>query len=329
MRCAFQGRLIARILIAGACLVAFAVSQAAKAAEGGIGVYLLGAKAATGVGITPPSGVYFQNDTYFYDGKLNASNALPTGGLLVGNVSSKTWLNLSSPIWITPVTLLGGSLGFSATIPVGKPQIDATLLLNSPRFGAVGRSVSDAEFNLSDIYISSFLGWNAGNFHWQLGVSGIIPSGTYVPDQLSNASLNRPAVDVFGSFTWFDPKLGLDLSTSLGFTFNQPNSATNYKTGDELHLEWAATKYLTKQFTVGLVGYYYNQLTGDSGPGARLGSFEGRVVALGGAIGYTFEAGQLPISTRLKIFREFDAVNRQEGTAGYFTVSLPLAIAKP
>lgn len=321
MRCVFPGA-----VVASACLLALGASHAARAAEGGIGVYLLGAKAVTGVGITPPAGVYFQNDTYFYDGKLSGSKTLPTGGLLVGNVSSQTWLNLSSPIWITPVNLLGGSLGFSATIPVGKPQIDATLLVNSPRFGPIGRSVSDAEFNLSDFYISSFLGWNAGDFHWQVGISGIIPSGTYTPGQLSNASLNRDAIDAFGAFTWFDPKQGLDLSVALGFTFNQQNSATNYKTGDEFHLEWSATKYITKEFTIGLVGYYYNQITGDSGMGARLGSFEGRVTALGGAVGYTFEAGKLPISTRLKIFREFNAVDRQEGTAGYFTVSLPLAI---
>jgi hypothetical protein len=75
-----------------------------------------------------------------------------------------------------------------------------------------------------------------------------------------------------------------------------------------------------------VVGYYYQQLTPDTGTGAVLGSFEGRVVALGGAIGYTFEIGKLPVSTRLKVFREFDAVNHLEGTAGFFTVSLPLAI---
>jgi hypothetical protein len=36
--------------------------------------------------------------------------------------------------------------------------------------------------------------------------------------------------------------------------------------------------------------------------------------------------GKLPISTRLKVFREFDAVNHLEGTSGFVTVSLPLAI---
>ena len=106
---------------------------------------------------------------------------------------------------------------------------------------------------------------------------------------MSNVSLNRPAIDVFGAITWLDPAIGWDLSAAAGFTFNRTNTATDYKTGDEFHLEWAATKYLTKEFTIGMVGYFYQQLTPDSGTGARLGGFEGRVVALGGSIGYTFE----------------------------------------
>lgn len=40
----------------------------------------------------------------------------------------------------------------------------------------------------------------------------------------------------------------------------------------------------------------------------------------------TFEVGKLPISTRIKVYREFDVQNRMEGTAGFFTVSLPLGL---
>jgi len=38
---------------------------------------------------------------------------------------------------------------------------------------------------------------------------------------------------------------------------------------------------------MGLIGYYYQQITGDSGLGAKLGPFKGRVVALGGTMAYT------------------------------------------
>lgn len=316
----------ARFLAAAtSSVVSLSCLSPVMAAEGGVGVFLLGSH-ATGAGITPPPGVFFQNDFYYYDGKLGGGRTLPTGGLLVANVSAQSWIELPTTLWVTPAKILGGDLAFSLTVPVGEPRVNASLLVNSPRFGPIGLNVTDSQANLSDFFLQSFVGWHAGNFHWQLGVGGVIPSGTYVAGQLSNASLNRPALDVFGTFTWLDPAIGWDLSAAMGVTFNQTNTATDYKSGDEFHLEWAATKYITKEFTLGLVGYYYQQLTADSGTGARLGGYEGRVVALGGSIGYTFEIGKLPVSTRLKVYREFDAVNRMEGTAGYFTVSVPVAI---
>jgi hypothetical protein len=308
---------------AGALL--YLQSPPARAAEAGLGDYLLGSR-SNGAGITPPPGVYFQDDTYYYDAKIGGGKSLPFGGLLVANVSTQTWLNLPTTLWVTPAKILGGDLAFSLTSSVGEPRVGASLLVNSPRLGPIGLNVTDDQTRLSDFFIQSFIGWQAGNFHWQLGIGGVAPSGTYVAGELSNASLNRPAVDVFGTFTWLDPAIGWDLSTAAGVTFNQANTATNYTTGDEFHLEWAATKYITKQFTIGLVGYYYQQFTADTGPGAILGAFEGRVLALGGSIGYTFELGKLPISTRLKVYREFDAVNHLEGTSGFFTVSVPLGL---
>ncbi|MGL4260023.1 MAG: SphA family protein [Afipia sp.] len=309
-----------------ALLLLAGFTETAKAAEGAVGVYLLGARGPM-AGFTPPPGVYFQDDTYFYDGKISGGRSLPFGGLLVANVSATTWMNLPTTMWVTPAKIFGGDLAFSATVPTfGEPRVNAGLLVNSPRLGPIGANVTDARVNLSDFLVSSFLGWHSGNFHWQLGVSGVIPSGSYVTGQLSNASLNRPAVDVFGTLTWLDPAIGVDLSMAMGVTFNQVNRATDYKTGDEFHLEWAASKYITKELTIGLVGYFYQQLTADSGTGAKLGAFEGRVIALGGTVGYTFEVGKLPISTRIKVYREFDVKNRMEGTAGFFTVSLPLAV---
>jgi hypothetical protein len=311
------------VFVIGAALLAH--SGQAHAAEGGVGAYLLGSR-GVGAGITPPAGVYFQDDAYFYDGKIGGGKTLATGGLLVANVSVQSWINLPTTLWVTPAKILGGDLGFSLTTPFGEPRVNAGLLVNSPRFGPIGVNVTDDHTALSDFYVQSFLGWQSGNFHWQFGIGGIIPSGTYVVGQLSNASLNRPAVDLYGTFTWLDPAIGWDLSAAAGFTFNQPNTATDYQTGDEFHLEWAATKYITKQFTVGLVGYYYQQLTPDKGTGAVLGAFEGRVAALGGSIGYTFEAGKLPISTRIKVYREFAVQNRLEGMAGYLTVSVPIGL---
>jgi hypothetical protein len=115
----------------------------------------------------------------------------------------------------------------------------------------------------------------------------------------------------------------------VGVTFNGENPATDYKTGTEFHLEGAITQNFSPAFSLGLVGYYYNQLSGDSGSGARLGDFEGEVAAIGGTLGYNFKVGPLPVSTRLKYYHEFAAENRLEGDAGFITVSMPLWVAPP
>ena len=84
-------------LIATAILLP--MDQGAHAAEAATGVYLLGSRGPN-AGITPPPGVYFQDDTYFYSGKMGAGTTLATGGLLVAKVSATTWINLPTTLWV-------------------------------------------------------------------------------------------------------------------------------------------------------------------------------------------------------------------------------------
>ena len=69
---------------------------------------------------------------------------------------------------------------------------------------------------------------------------------------------------------------------------------------------------------------WYQQVTGDSGPGAKLGDFKGRIAGLGGTMGYNFKMGETPVSLTLKVFQEFGAKNRPEGTAGFVSVAFPI-----
>jgi len=156
-----------------------------------------------------------------------------------------------------------------------------------------------------------------------------VPVGDYEQGQAANIAFHRWAGDFFGAATWLDLATGHELSGAVGITFNGTNSATDYSTGTEFHAEFASIQHFSKQFDLGLVGYFYDQLTGDSGSGAKLGPFKGGVAALGGTLGYIFMAGQTPISTRVKVYREFDVTNRLEGTAAFFTVAVPMSAAAP
>ena len=79
----------------------------------------------------------------------------------------------------------------------------------------------------------------------------------------------------------------------------------------------------TTTTSAGIVGYYYDQLTGDSGDGAS-GPFKGQVSALGLTFSHTFMVQERPVATRIKYFHEFDARNRAEGDVLILTVSVPL-----
>ena len=100
-----------------------------------------------------------------------------------------------------------------------------------------------------------------------------------------------------------------------GFEVNGENPSTDYRSGNAFHLDLSATKFLTKDFSVGAIASHYQQVTGDSGEGATLGPFKGRVTAVGGTVGYNFHVGQLPVSTRVKVLREVDVENRLQGTS--------------
>jgi hypothetical protein len=61
------------------------------------------------------------------------------------------------------------------------------------------------------------------------------------------------------------------------------------------------------------VGYDYRQLTADSGSGAVLGSFEGRVDAIGLGVSATTLVGKMPLIINVRGYKEFDAENHWEG----------------
>ncbi|MCF4129824.1 SphA family protein [Methylobacterium sp. SyP6R] len=307
--------------------MSLAATEAARAAESAQGVYVLGNRGPL-AGVTPPPGFYVGSQTYYYSGNLGGNRTFQSGGVAAANVKLDFSADFVTPVWVTPAEILGGNLGLSITLPFGTPNVGAGAVLSSPRIDRIvaGRE-HDANVNVGDIYLTSFVGWHSGNLHWSATLLGVVPSGSYQPGQLSNVALNRPALDLSGALTYLDPVLGYELSVVPGITFNWVNPATQYLTGTEFHLEWSASKYLSKELSLGVVGYFYDQLTGDSGAGNRIGPFKGRVTALGGQVGYTFKVGDIPVSTNVRFFREFDVQNRFTGTAAYLTISAPLWVA--
>jgi Putative MetA-pathway of phenol degradation len=125
-------------------------------------------------------------------------------------------------------------------------------------------------------------------------------------------------------------RIGHEFSAVLGFTFNSKNPDTQYKNGVDMHLDWGASQFLSKQLLAGLVGYAYDQISCDSGSGDRVGCFESRVFSVRPQIGYI-----LPIGTQhqgylnLKGYKEFGAAHRPEGWNTWLTFAISPAAPTP
>jgi len=81
-----------------------------------------------------------------------------------------------------------------------------------------------------------------------------------------------------------------EASFFVGYTMNTQNTATDYRSGDEFHADFALAQYLPGGFVTGMAGYALQQTTPDYGGGAVFGSFRGRVLALGPLMGKTVGA---------------------------------------
>lgn len=101
--------------------------------------------------------------------------------------------------------------------------------------------------------------------------------------------------------------------------FNTENSDTDYETGTEFHMDFVTSQFLSEAFALGIRGYYYNQLEGDSGTGARLGDFKSESFGVGPGFIWISEIGNGNLTVLGKWMHDFSADNRFE--SDYITLT--------
>jgi len=290
--------------------------------------------------MVPPPGTYIGSIKYFYTGEASGGTAVGRALGQTGNITlqadvkvkANVFMEIPNAIWVPQRKVLGGHLGLMAFLPVGwmDTKVDvnalATLTLPNGTTHQRGRrfSLSDDTVNFGDPLLGAMLGWHQGNLHWLVAGVFNVPIGAYDKNDLSNMGFNRWAFDATAAVTWLDPQKGHEISVAVGFQFNGENPDTNYKTGTELHIEFALMQHLSKALAIGVAGGHHEQLTGDSGAGATLGSFKGRTTLVGPNMTYNFQLGKTLVLTSLRWLHEFNVKNRAEGDAVFFTATIPL-----
>jgi len=304
-------------------------TRGALAVDGGKSAYLLGKRGPLAA-FVPKPGIYLSNDIYNYDASYDGT--IPLGGRLATDITADALINIPQFTWVTDVAPLGGRLALAAVVPFGTLEVKARGSVQLENGNQIARGKSDTDTGFGDPALAASLGWKhreGDRFRaWSTYSTVFIPAGSYELGRIANLSTNRWALDVGGAYTMANFKGGRELSGVLGVTFNGENQDTNYDSGNELHLELAGTQHLPNHWAVGIVGYYYDQFTGDSGGPEVLGDFEGRVAAIGPEINYQFQTSH-PVSVDLRWYHEFSAKNRLEGDAIFLTISVPLKIRPP
>jgi len=230
----------------------------------------------------------------------------------------------------TPV--LGGQLAVNMTGIVGRntASVDGTLTamlgpLVTTRQGSIDSSVS----GVGDLYPQASLRWNMGVHNFMTYLMGDIPVGAYDPSRLANLGIGHGAIDGGFGYTYLNPKTGQEFSAVTGLTYNFKNTDTDYRNGIDWHLDWGASQFLSKQFFIGAVGYFYDQITADNGQAAFLGSNESRVIGIGPQIGFLFPVGDMQGYLNLKGYGEFDAARRASGWNTWLTFAITPAGERP
>jgi hypothetical protein len=234
-------------------------------------------------------------------------------------------------VFATPV--FGGQLNLAMFGLVGPntTSLSGTLTLASGPFVIQRQgTISQTTTGFGDLYPQAIIRWNDGVHNWMVYGTGDIPVGDYSPTNLANLGIGHGAADAGGGYTYLDPKLGHEFSAVSGFTYNLINPSTNYQNGVDWHLDWGASQFVSKQVFIGAVGYFYEQLTPDSGSGDRLGAFESGVIGVGPQMGVIVPIGDVQLYANVKAYGEFAAHNRPSGFNTWLTLSFsPLPPTNP
>jgi hypothetical protein len=331
----------AALSVVGLIAIQDAMQGSARADEDGVSFWIpgfFGSLAAT------PQQPGWSLTSILYNTNVSASgNAAIAREIRIGDLP-KTTINISgnanvhadatigfvAPTYVFATPFLGGQA--SAILLAGYGNNDTSLNANvtataniggmtvGPFSASISRHQDTTGFtDLIPIFIDR---WNAGVNNYMAYITGDIPVGLYSSSNLANIGIGHGAIDGGVGYTYFDEKLGHEFSAVLGFTGNFENHSTGYTNGIDMHLDWGASQFLTKQVQVGLVGYVYEQLTGDSGCAPVLCPFKSRVIGVGPQIGYIFPVAGMQGYVNLKGYGEFDSANRPDGWNVWLTFVL-------
>ncbi len=305
-------------------LTASLAAPALRAEEGGSGHYMPGATASFIDALPGKEAFAYVNAFTCYNGTAGGTRELNLGGQLVANIEATVYADTSILLYETPWKILGGQYAAAVAIPYLWMNVKGNV-----QIGPIIGNRSDSANGFGDIQLLPLmLGWTNGDFKFGGQFGLYAPTGDFEVGKLANIGKNYWTFEPGLNLSWLSSKIGTEVSLFAGYDFNTRNDKTDYQSGDVFHLDATVAQHLPLfgGFAgVGANAFFYQQVSGDSGSGARLGGFEGRTVGIGPVISYTTKIGRskkTDLVAELKWLPELDAEKRLKGDTIWFKLAL-------
>lgn len=204
--------------------------------------------------------------------------------------------------------LLGGRLGWTTVVVT----VFEDLTLDADGSG------------VGDLFVGPSLQWDPividqrPVFVHRLEFDMILPVGRYDSDRATNPGSNAISINPYWAATWFINERW-ELSWRLHYLWNDENDdppkprfpgAETTQAGQAFHMNFASSFALTRQFRVGVAGYYLKQFTDAKINGQPVPNSREEVFAIGPGVAYQFSpTAVLIFNTYFDVFSE----NRPQG----------------
>jgi hypothetical protein len=304
------------------------IQPCAYAEEGGGGHYMPGANASFIDALPGKPGLAVANFFNYYDASANTGRRLPFGGLVTASLDATAYSDTIVALYQTPLQLLGGHYSMGVGIPYVWMKVKGEARATGPQGQAITHTVTDKASGIGDILLYPFmLGWTGlnGDLKYDVRLGIYAPTGEYEKGKLANVGKNYWTFEPAASISYMSSKTGLELTAFAGMDFNTKNTDTEYRSGTQFHLDLTVAQHLPLFggiVGIGANGFYYQQISGDSGSGAILGDFKGRTLGIGPALSYVTKICGKDFAAEAKWLPEMDVSKRLKGDSIWFKLAM-------
>jgi len=297
----------------------FLIPAGVHAEEGGSGHYLPGAMSSFVDAVPAKEAFIARYNLLYYNGSVAANQPLPIAAVQTLGADATIWAHGLTLLWRPPIELGDRwSYALSTTVPFMWADVSANVVTDP---ATVRRSSSVN--GLGDIVLMPLMiNYNVNsnlNVNFRTGIYA--PTGDYEVGRLANTGKNFWTFEPTLGLMYFGVNNGREASIFVGADFNTENPDTHYQSGTQFHVDGTLAQHFPLfggLAGVGVNGFWYDQVTGDSGSGATYGDFEGSTTGVGPVLSYAFKLGKVDMVAETKWLHELDTTKRLEGNIVWF-----------